>query len=641
MAIVKMQKVAIIAHSALREEVISLLHTEGILEVRPAGEQQIDHTEVEYRKAEVEFAIDVLSSFADKQTLAICQRPAAFEDILHASKHTDVLGIVKTLHELEKQDTEAYRRMQELEDLCNQLTAWKTLQDTESVQESENVIRIIGTLPAIHEKILKESMTQDIPRSMLTQVSANSQEGAYTALIWKDDLHRFEEIATTLGWTTAHLPKISEAPAVVYENALMEQKALSVKLNTNEQKRRKLAIELPNLLKVRIFMHWADQKQEVRESMGMTDQTIILLGWMPAKKFELLESKLQKLSPATMLIKVKPDAGEDVPVALNNAKWVTPFESVTTLYGLPLPQEMDPTAALSPFFALYFGLCLTDAGYGAVIALLTGILLLKTRKSIQEAKLIWLLMMSGIVTMIVSVPFGGWFGLTPEQVPAFLTYESSEGLKFYGQIWNLNEQSGISFLQNLALGLGLTHIFFGVFLAGLHKWTHGDKAGAFWQHFTAHILLGSVLLRAFAPESMTQVAMYGVYAAIALMVWGMGYGNPIFLRPVMGLLGVVNFAIGLLSNGLSYLRILALGLVTGAIALAVNQVALELGKLFPLWLGIPVIILIALCGHTVSIALNTLGSFIHSGRLQFIEFFSQFFEGGGKSFSPFSQKRHF
>ncbi len=98
---------------------------------------------------------------------------------------------------------------------------------------------------------------------------------------------------------------------------------------------------------------------------------------------------------------------------------------------------------------------------------------------------------------------------------------------------------------------------------------------------------------------------------------------------------MLNFSISLLSNGLSYLRLLALGLVTGAMAMAVNQVAVEMGKLFPVWLAIPVIIVIFLGGHLVSIALNTLGSFIHSGRLQFIEFFSQFFEGGGRPFAPF------
>lgn len=640
MAIIKMQKVAIVAHATLREDLISMLHDEGVLEVRPAGDNEpIDHTEVEYRQAEVDFAISTLHNFADKQTLAICQRPSSVEEVLHAAHNTDVLGIVNALHTLEKEDTEAHRSIQELQDFCAQIEPWKTL-GSSSTGETDTTVQLIGTMPLDNEKKLRDSMTQEMKRSILENVSSKGREGSFMAIVWKEDLATFEQIATGLGWSNVQLPEMHDAPAAAYEQALMDQKALRGTLEKNRLSRAKLAVELPNLLKVRTFMHWMDQKQQVREDMACTDETVTLLGWMPAKQFELLESKLQKLSPATMLIKVKADQGEEPPVALKNKKLVTPFESVTTLYGLPLPAEMDPTAALSPFFALYFGLCLTDSGYGAVIALIFGIYLFSQKKTIKEAPLWWLLFISGIVTFIVSIPFGGWFGLTPEQAPSFMTHETAEGLRFYGQIWNLNEQSGISFLQNLSLVLGLTHIFFGVFLAGLHKWVHGDKAGAFWQHFTSHILLGAVIFKAFAPETLADVSTYGVYAALALMVWGLGSGNPLLLRPVMGLLGVVNFAIGLLSNGLSYLRILALGLVTGAIAMAVNQVAVELGNLFPMWIGIPVIILIALLGHTVSIALNTLGSFIHSGRLQFIEFFSQFFEGGGRAFSPFTRSNN-
>ena len=220
-------------------------------------------------------------------------------------------------------------------------------------------------------------------------------------------------------------------------------------------------------------------------------------------------------------------------------------------------------------------------------------------------------------------------------MPALLTKSTAEGLMFKGQIWNLGKQSGIDFLQNLSLTLGVTHIFFGMFLAGQHKWIHGKKAEAFWVDFTAHILLGSILFLAFAPAELKEVATYVLYGSIATMVWGKGYGAKWYLRPISGLLASVNFVISMISNGLSYLRILALGLVTGAIAAAINQVAVELGNLFPIWIGIPVIITIFLVGHMVSIALNTLGSFIHSGRLQFIEFFSQFFEGGGRGFSPF------
>ena len=166
---------------------------------------------------------------------------------------------------------------------------------------------------------------------------------------------------------------------------------------------------------------------------------------------------------------------------------------------------------------------------------------------------------------------------------------------------------------------------------------HGKKVEAFWMDFTAHILLGSILFLAFAPAELKGIAIYILYGSIAIMIWGKGYGTVWYARPLSGLLGMGNFLIGMISNGLSYLRILALGLVTGAIAAAINQVAVEMGNLFPIWLSIPVIVVIFLVGHMVSIALNTLGSFIHSGRLQFIEFFSQFFEGGGRGFSPFKR----
>ncbi|MDP6561351.1 MAG: V-type ATPase 116kDa subunit family protein [Candidatus Peribacteraceae bacterium] len=633
-----MQKVGIIAHSSLREDLITMLHDEGVIDVRAAAQKlQVDHTEVEYKEAEVAFAATVLKDFADKQTLAVCDKKVAVEETVHAAKHTDVKGIVTALHQLEKEDTESTRRIQELADLREELAHWKNLNaNLQESNESENTIRIFGTLPSKNEKILHDSMTQSTKRSVLEKVSQTPDgDTAFVAIIWKEDLRTFEEIATGLGWTNSALPNVNATPGQSYEEAIMEEKKLTEALSRNALKRKKLSVELPNLLKVQLFMHWLDQKQEVRESMASTESTITLLGWMSASRMQELEKKLEKLNPAIALIKVKPDEGEETPVLLKNNKLVAPFESVTGLYGLPLSHEMDPTAALSPFFILYFSLCLTDAGYGAIIAIIFGSYLLKTRKSIQEAKLPWLLFFGGIMTFLVSIPFGGWFGLTPEQLPAMFSRQTAEGLMFKGQIWNLGKQSGIDFLQNLSLALGVTHLFFGMFLAGQHKWIHGKKAEALWVDFTAHLLLGSIIFLVVAPEGLGDIAKYVLYGSIAIMIWGKGYGSKWYVRPLMGLIGTMNFVIGMISNGLSYLRILALGLVTGAIAAAINQVAVEMGKLFPIWLAIPVIVIIFLGGHTVSIALNTLGSFIHSGRLQFIEFFSQFFEGGGKEFSPF------
>jgi V/A-type H+-transporting ATPase subunit I len=639
MAIVEMQKVAILAHKSLKEDLLEVLHKEGIVEISERKEPlNIDHTEVQYRAAELHFAINVLKEVASKETLAASAKSTTEEAITFATQHTDVRGIVNALHKLEEDDTEAERMLQELAAHQTALQPWlKSPYQLDVPTETETTVRILGSLPEVHEQVLQEKVKNEEMRAELMHIDADKGLVQIVAHVWKEDVERFELCATGLGWTNAELPFLASSASSAYEEAAVSIKKLIQRKETNRAARVKLSVELPNLLKTARFMHWLDEKQSVRESLGETESTITLLGWAPKKKVVLLQDRLQRVAPATAVLKVKPDEGEEIPVLLKNAKILTPFESVTNLYGLPLTHEMDPTRALSPFFILYFSLCLTDAGYGAVIAIIFGTFLWKSKKTIEEARLPWLLFFAGIVTFFVSIPFGGWFGFTPAQAPAIFTKETADGLLFRGQIWNLSAESGITFLQNLSLFLGVTHLFFGMYLAGAHKWIHGRKAQAFWQDFTSHILLGAVLFMVLAPEELKPIAQYTFYGVLATFIWGKGYGSPWFVRPLVGVLGLMNFVISFVSNSLSYLRILALGLVTGALAAAVNQVAVEMGKLFPIWIAIPVVILIFLIGHLVSIALNTLGSFIHSGRLQFIEFFSQFFEGGGRPFSPFKR----
>lgn len=176
-----------------------------------------------------------------------------------------------------------------------------------------------------------------------------------------------------------------------------------------------------------------------------------------------------------------------------------------------------------------------------------------------------------------------------------------------------------------------------MFLSGLNKWLSGDKAGACWVDWTSLVLFSACTFAFLAPPALHSVGLYSIYVSLALVVWGKGYGSVWYLRPLYGFLGLLNLAMGMLSNTLSYLRLLALGLVTGALALAVNLVAQQIGVLLPWFIGIPVSIMIYLAGHTVNIALNVLGAFIHSARLQFVEFFGQYFEGGGQPFSPFGR----
>lgn len=633
-----MQKVAIIAHGSVRTPLIDRLYDLGVVQI---SEQEKSNTTLDaltYKAADIEYVTKILAEHASKEAIDnskhISTKPAEVEATAETFNFTKLLQEVRIL---EADDTASEQVIEDSKQTVATLQLWTNYPYTPGkTLESEFATVLSGTIPAEHITELEQEVA--LAKMGDTQViGTNANTLSVIAHILKSKLTAFEALATRYGWTTVQLPSLSQTPREAVEAAKVTIQTEELAKEKRKERRRELAVELPKIQQLALFNTWEESKQEAHKAAVPTEQTITLFGWMPRKEVDNLEATMQREFLAATVMRIKPETNEEPPVHLKNAKWLTPFESVTRLYGLPLPAEFDPTAALSPFFIIYFALCLTDAGYGLVLAAVFGTFLFTKKPKMQEAKLQWLLFMSGIVTFFVSIPFGGWFGLTPSQVPAFLTKTTAAGdLLFRGQFFDLSTQGGISFLQNLALALGLTHLFFGMFLAGYYKWIHNQKIRAIWEDFSSHLLLAAVLFKAFTPADFSQTATYSLYFAIAFAIWGKGYGNAWYLRPIMGTLGLVNFGINILSNGLSYLRLLALGLVTGAIALAINQVAVEIGNLMPFTI-LKVIVVIGMftVGHLISIALNTLGSFIHSGRLQFIEFFSQFFEGGGKAFSPF------
>lgn len=577
-----MQKVAIVAHRSEQEKVVDFLHREGVMEISHMRDvASVEHDSVPYRAAELDHVIARLLEFADKSTSAEIHRDMTEESIIAAAHHPDVAAIIARVHAIEEQDGNLRDALHALER---------------------------GHLPAAS------------PGSL-----AAADEGAYfTSPAVREDLSHFG------GQGLSDDAPLAEQ--VRQQRAQAEQQLLQ-----NHAAMKALGGQLPLLIRARQYVHWLDEQHAAKQSMKETRATVTVFGWIASHLFEPVEKKLEALSPATAIVKVAPHPTEQPPIALKNPIWLKPFESVTLLYGLPQAHEFDPTPLLAPFFILFFGLCLTDAGYGLVLAAIMGGYLWKKKLSVQQAPLWWLLFIGGIATFFISIPFGGWFGLSADQAPAFMTVRRDGVLWFHGQLWNLGETPGITFLQNLSLALGIIHLCFGVFLAGLSKWVLGQRAAAFWVDWTTLILFAAAGGYFVVPAAYGQMAMYGIIFAALLVLWGKGHGSPLLMRPLHGFLGVLNLAMGMMSNILSYLRLLALGLVTGALALAVNLVAQQIGAMLPAFIGVPVAIIIYIAGHTVNIALNVLGAFIHSGRLQFVEFFSQFFEGGGRSFTPFKR----
>jgi len=220
MAIVSMQKVAILAHHSVKEEVLEKLYEEGMLQISEAGApSKIDHTEVNFRSAEVQFAITTLKEVASKQTLALLRKSVTAEDIIHAAQHTDVREIVDMLHKLEDQDTEAERQLQELRSRRELLEHWRALSSPlDAPAESRTTVRILGTLPAKKVTELSDALKSECPRSELDMLNTVKDVSFIATYVWKEEADHLMEGKNPYKTpvTEVYHGWIKEVPAYVY-----------------------------------------------------------------------------------------------------------------------------------------------------------------------------------------------------------------------------------------------------------------------------------------------------------------------------------------------------------------------------------------------------------------------------------------
>ncbi|HHW49560.1 MAG TPA: V-type ATP synthase subunit I, partial [Clostridiaceae bacterium] len=321
----------------------------------------------------------------------------------------------------------------------------------------------------------------------------------------------------------------------------------------------------------------------------------------------------------------EPAKNEQYPILLKNNKFVKPFELVTELFSLPNSSEIDPNAFMAPFFFFFFGLMVGDAGYGLLMVIGTSIILRKFKFEGTIGKLIKLLFYCGISTFIWGALLGGWFGDVVSAVTG--------GAYAIKPIW-FNPLEDPMKLLIWSFVFGVIHLFTGMGLNAYKQIREGKIIDAifdtgFWYIF----LIGLMLLLVGGTFASIGKYMAGIGAVLLVITQGRSEKN-IFKKFTKGLLSLYN-SVGFFSDVLSYSRLLALGLSTGVVASVINTI----GTLFGFGpFGIIVFIVAFVIGSLFNMLINVLGAYVHSSRLQYVEFFGKFYEGGGKAFEPFKIK---
>lgn len=363
------------------------------------------------------------------------------------------------------------------------------------------------------------------------------------------------------------------------------------------------------------------QKAEIFSSFAKTDKTYMLEAWVREKDLDQAMEVIKESTEGHSIIDVKNPEGEDkVPVHLDNPSFAKPFEFLTKMYSPPQYNELDPTIIVALVFPFFFGFCLTDGLYGIFDVLIGTFLILglgKKTKIMSDFGLV--LIACGIWTLVMALITNGLMG---DIFPTYL------GLSLPTVIGSVDAFVNPQNILILALLCGIIYTILGFALGAYNNLHKGAVKEAIGDQICWLILILGILLvgAAYLTNAFT------IYIGVGVAVVGLAilvYHNGAFgLMDVMGLVGQV----------FSFSRLLAACLATGGMAIAINIVAFKVVGMIPI-LGVILTALILIVMHPVNSMIQTLGAFIQSLRLHYVEFFSQFYTGQGMKFRPFRAKR--
>lgn len=372
-------------------------------------------------------------------------------------------------------------------------------------------------------------------------------------------------------------------------------------------------------------LEWLDIMDNQTSRIG-EGQIYLLEGWVPVTSGDKLNQYLEE--KGILYFQSEATGEETPPVQLKNNRFARLFEPISLLFSLPSYGELDLTAFFAPFFMLFFGFCLGDAGYGIIIFL--GCTIGKQFVTKEVRSYLTLGQFFGISTMVMGMIFGTFFGVVLAEIPAF---DRVKGLFL-----------DTSTIFNLSLIIGGVQIIFGIMIRMFNQLRQGTPSvalGSFgWLmlFFTAGLFEYVLADAELVPVlKILRIALYT--ASLICILFFSGTGS-ILQRFGGGIWEIYGNVTGIFGDLLSYIRLFALGVASSILGLVVNQMAVAFGK--APYIGPVIFLLVIVIGHAANLVISSLGSFVHPMRLTFVEFYKNAgFKGGGKSYRPFArQKKH-
>lgn len=360
------------------------------------------------------------------------------------------------------------------------------------------------------------------------------------------------------------------------------------------------------------------ERCNVSKCFGSTEKAVYIRFWVPKKMCGKLQTLVSAEASDLCIFEVDWEP-QDAPTLLDNPPILKPFESLINMYSPPRYNQVDPTAITAPTFVMFFGFMTGDAVYGLVLAALAYRLKrLYGRFSGPLSNFLSIMLWCGLSTMVFGILTGGYLA---DFLAKYVLRVPTRDMMFV--VIDPLYKSNSVILLTIAVAFGVLHVVFGNFVGVLDKLGRREYKQALTDNLSWLLVFASVPLFLFGWKT---AAVAAFLSGFAFLVWG------------TGILALISLP-GMIGNFVSYSRLLALNLTAPGVGMAFNFLASLI------W-GIPLVgplfsIALFIVTHTVLLLMAPIGSFIHSLRLHYVEFYGTFYDGGGGEFAPFSEKREY
>lgn len=660
MAVLQMQRMSICALKKDRKAILEKIQSMGIMEINHVLDEDEDFRRMDTANARSSFekaansadrALEILNEYAPVKTsmLSSLEGKKLVDAKVHEEvirKREELLKLVSRIQVLDKEKAENKAEILKLENRIESLVPWLSLDIPMNATGTKKTSVILGSIPGqadisgIYE-ILADA-TPEVEAADAYVISSGQDMTCIAVICLKQEEQSIEEALRSRGFSRI-AQNSAKTPAGETEELRQEIKEKENRISQIEQEVIRLAEQREEIYLLADYYRVRAEKYEVLGEIPQSANTFVLSGYVPHRDVEKVKRVLEsKYDCAIDVEELKEE--EEAPVLLKNNKFSASAEGVLESFGLPKKGEIDPTAIMSVFYVFLFGLMLSDAAYGAIVSIACGVLILKfPRMSEGMKKSIQLFFWCGLSTLFWGIMFGGYFGDVINVVSrTFFGHEV--GIK---ALWFVPLNNPMKLLI-YSMVFGLIHLFTGLGIKGYmcirdKKYVDFLCDVVLWYVFLFGLILLLIPTDIFASIAQVQITFPPVVNAIAKwasilgavgIVLMSGRANKNFgLRIALGAYDLYNVT-GWLSDVLSYSRLLALGLATGVIAQVVNQMGSMGGKSV---FGVILFVIVFIIGHVFNIAINLLGAYVHTNRLQYVEFFGKFYEGGGRAFHPFRE----